>query len=52
MSSNNDNKEIKVGIEAKYNQKIAELETSLKEKSKLEEQLEQATESKVSIIDF
>jgi molecular chaperone GrpE len=38
MSSNNDNKEIKVGIEeAKHKRRIAKLEASLKEKSKLEE---------------
>ena len=36
MSSNNNNEEIKVGIEAKYKQKVAKLEASLKEKSKLE----------------
>ena len=37
MSSNNDNKEINAEIEAKYNKKVAKLEASLKEKSKLEE---------------
>ena len=37
MSSKNDNKEINVGIEAKCNRKVAKLEASLKEKSKLEE---------------
>ena len=37
MSSNNDNKEINAGIEAKYNKKVTKLEASLKEKSKLEE---------------
>ena len=36
MSSNNNNEEIKVGIEAKYKQKVAKLEASLKEKSELE----------------
>jgi len=37
MSSNNDDKEINAGIEAKYHKKVAKLEASLKEKSKLEE---------------
>jgi len=36
MSFNNNNEEIKVGIEAKYKRKLAKLEASLKEKSKLE----------------
>ena len=37
MSSKNDNNEINVGIEAKYKRKVAKLEASLKEKTKLEE---------------
>jgi molecular chaperone GrpE (heat shock protein) len=37
MSSNNDDKEINAGIEAKYHKKVTKLEASLKEKSKLEE---------------
>jgi len=37
MSSNNDDKEINAGIEAKCKRKVAKLEASLKEKSKLEE---------------
>jgi len=37
MSSNNDNKEINVGLEAKFKQKVTKLEAALKEKSKLEE---------------
>ena len=37
MSSNIGNTEINVGVEAKHNKKVAKLEASLKEKSKLEE---------------
>ena len=37
MSSKNDNNEINVGIEAKCKRKVAKLEASLKEKTKLEE---------------
>jgi molecular chaperone GrpE len=37
MSSNNDNKEINAGLEAKLKQKVTKLEAALKEKSKLEE---------------
>jgi len=37
MSSKNDDKEINVGIEAKCKRKVAKLEASLKEKTKLEE---------------
>jgi molecular chaperone GrpE len=37
MSSNNDNKEINAGLEAKLKQKVTKLEAALKEKTKLEE---------------
>ena len=37
MSSNNGNKEINVGLEAKLKQKVTKLEATLKEKAKLEE---------------